>query len=248
MKTNGIDLMVTIADRNRIERFVQLYKEHGMAFNITAFGKGTASSEVLKFLGLEASEKAILFSAVSRTRTKEVIRDAILKTRIDVPGNGILMTIPLSAVGGGRCIQYLTQGQEKEGEDLMKNLQEEIRAEGTEAKEETFNPAFHLIVAITNEGHSDLVMDAARAAGAAGGTIVRAKGTGTATAEKFFGVSLAAEKEMVFIVAKAKERNPIMSEIIRQAGMDSDAKSIVFSLPVDRIAGLRLLQDEDGDL
>ena len=102
MKTYGIDLMVTIANRNRIEKFIQLYREHGMSFNITAFGRGTASSDVLKFLGLDASEKAILFSAVSRTRSREVIRDAILKTRIDVPGNGILMTIPLSAAGGGR--------------------------------------------------------------------------------------------------------------------------------------------------
>ncbi|MBQ3107089.1 MAG: P-II family nitrogen regulator [Firmicutes bacterium] len=248
MKTYGIDLIVTIANRNRIEKFIQLYREHGMSFNITAFGRGTASSDVLKFLGLDASEKAILFSAVSRTRSREVIRDAILKTRIDVPGNGILMTIPLSAAGGGRCIQYLTQGQEKEGENLMKNLQEEVRKESEEKKEETFNPSFHLIIAITNEGYSDQVMDAARSVGASGGTIVRAKGTDKATAEKFFGVSLAAEKEMVFIVAKAKERNVIMSEIIRQAGMDSDAKSIVFSLPVDRIAGLRLLEDDDSSL
>ena len=107
---------------------------------------------------------------------------------------------------------------------------------------------YELIITICSGGHTDTVMDAARAAGAAGGTVVHAKGTGAISAKKFFGLSIAAEKEMVFIVAKAKERNVIMSEIIRQAGMDSDAKSIVFSLPVDRIAGLRLLEDDDSSL
>ena len=63
-----------------------------------------------------------------------------------------------------------------------------------------------LIMAIMNEGYSDTVMDAARSAGAGGGTVLHAKGTGRARAEKFFGVSLADEKDVVYIVAHAEER------------------------------------------
>ena len=58
-----------------------------------------------------------------------------------------------------------------------------------------------LIMAIMNEGYSDTVMDAARSAGAGGGTVLHAKGTGRARAEKFFGVSLADEKDVVYINA-----------------------------------------------
>lgn len=36
---------------------------------------------------------------------------------------------------------------------------------------------YELIIAIVNCGHADTVMDAARAAGAAGGTVLHAKGT-----------------------------------------------------------------------
>ena len=35
-----------------------------------------------------------------------------------------------------------------------------------------------LIIVILNEGYSDMVVDAARSAGAAGGTVLHAKGTG----------------------------------------------------------------------
>lgn len=64
-------------------------------------------------------------------------------------------------------------------------------------------------------------------------------------AEKFLGVSLAAEKEMIFIVAKREQKNGIMKAVMEQAGMESKAKSIVFSLPVTDTAGLRLIDDSD---
>lgn len=100
-----------------------------------------------------------------------------------------------------------------------------------------------LIVVILNQGYVDLVMDAARDAGAYGGTVIHAKGTGMEQAEKFMGVSLAAEKEMIFIVAKKEQKNQIMQAIMEKAGLDSKAKSIVFSLPVTDTAGLRLIED-----
>ena len=51
------------------------------------------------------------------------------------------------------------------------------------------------------------------------------------------------EKEMIFIVAKKEQKNDIMKAVMKQAGLDTKAKSIVFSLPVTDTAGLRLLED-----
>jgi len=100
-----------------------------------------------------------------------------------------------------------------------------------------------LIIVIANQGNIELVMDAARGAGAYGGTVIHARGTGMEIAEKFMGVSIAAEKEMIFIVAKTEQKNGIMKAIMEKAGADSRAKSIVFSLPVADTAGLRLIED-----
>lgn len=103
--------------------------------------------------------------------------------------------------------------------------------------------AHDLIIVIANRGYIELVMDAARGAGAYGGTVLQAKGTGMEHAEQFMGVSLAAEKEMIFIVTKTEQKNSIMKAIMEQAGPDSEAKAIVFSLPVTDTAGLRLIED-----
>ena len=102
------------------------------------------------------------------------------------------------------------------------------------------NTKYELIVVIANHGYSEEVMDAARAQGAGGGTVIHAKGTGLEKAEKFLGVSIADEKEMIFIVAKTEMKNAIMRSIMENAGLESRARSVVFSLPVTDTAGLRL--------
>ena len=102
---------------------------------------------------------------------------------------------------------------------------------------------YELILAIANEGHTDDVMDAARSAGAAGGTILHGKGTGSAAAEKFFGLTIAAEKELILIVSRAEEKAAIMKAILERTGPGTEAGAIVFSLPVTRTAGFSLIED-----
>ena len=101
-----------------------------------------------------------------------------------------------------------------------------------------------LIMVIINEGHTDTVMDAARSAGAAGGTVLHAKGTGAKQAERFLGVSIAEEKELIIIVSKASEKAAIMKAIAENCGPGTPSGAISFSLPISAVAGLRVLEDD----
>ena len=101
-----------------------------------------------------------------------------------------------------------------------------------------------LIIAIVDKGNTDTVMDSARSAGANGGTVVRAKGTGAELA-KFFGVSISEEKEMVYIVARRDNRDSIMKAIMEKAGANTNAHGVVFSLPVDSVVGLKAFEHLD---
>ena len=109
---------------------------------------------------------------------------------------------------------------------------------------------YELLVVIANQGYTDIIMDAAREENAGGGTVIHAKGTGMEKAEKFLGVSLVNEKEMVFIVVKSGMKNRIMKAIMDKAGLKSKAQSIMFSLPVTSTAGMRLMEEvaEDSEL
>ena len=220
-------MMTTIVDRKIVNKFNDLYEENNLNVHLWALGLGTASNDILDYLGLDNPEKAVAFSVIQEASWINLKKQLQKKLQIDAPGGGIAFITPLSSIGGTKALQFLleTQDYQKQEESTLKNTTHE------------------LIVVIAEHGYTNLIMDAARVAGAFGGTIIHAKGTGMEAAEKFMGVSLAAEKEVVFIVSKTEEKNAIMQAIMKDAGLDSKAKSIVFSLPVTDTAGLRLLDD-----
>lgn len=221
-------MMVTITDRNRKKKFEEFYKKNEHMVFFTTLGRGTANSEMLDYFGLEESEKVIILSVVTEETWKKLRREMIVKMQIDVPGTGIAFIVPVSSIGGKKVLQYLIGGQEfeKEEETVLKDTK------------------YELLVAIANQGSIDNVMDAARSANAGGGTVIHAKGTGMEKAEKFLGVSLAEEKEIILIVAKTSQKNEIMKAIMEQAGLESKEKAIVFSLPVTSTVGVRMPEEE----
>ena len=224
-------MMVAITNRAMKHKFQEFYKENDHMTVFGTLGRGTANSAVLDYFGLEAYEKMISFSVVTEEMWRKLKRGLIINMQIDVPGTGIAFIIPLSSVGGKKVLQYLIQNHdyEKEEETILRETD------------------YELLVIIANQGCIDTVMDAARSANAGGGTVIHAKGTGMDSAEKFLGVSLAAEKEIILIVTKTKDKNQIMKAIMEKAGLESKEKAIVFSLPVTSTAGLRMREDEIGD-
>jgi len=94
-----------------------------------------------------------------------------------------------------------------------------------------------LILCIINNGFSDLVMDAAKREGATGGTIFHARGTGNKEIEKFFGISVSPEKEVVLIVVPREKKDAIVSAIYKDAGLDTKGQGIIITLPVSDFIG-----------
>ena len=224
----GLYMMAVITNRNMKDRFKSFFEENGQAVFFETPGRGTASSEVLDYFGLEATEKMVYLAIVTDNMWKKLKRGLIVRLQIDVPGTGIAFTVPLSSIGGKKALQYLIQDQEYVKE-------EESELKGTK---------YELLIAIANQGSIDAVMDAARSANAGGGTVIHAKGTGTEGARKFLGVSVAEEKEMIFIVARTEEKNKIMKAIMEKTGLGSKEKTVIFSLPVTDTAGLRILEED----
>lgn len=224
----NIYLMTTIVDRKMIQKYLALYRANDLHIMYVTLGSGTASNEIMDYLGLDSSEKAVAISVVEEQNWQKIKRLLQKKLQIDAPAGGIAFTIPLSSVGGRKTLEFLLEKSDyqKQEESILKNTDHE------------------LIVVISQQGYTNIIMDAAREAGAYGGTIIHAKGTGTAETEKFMGVTIAAEKEIVYIVSKTEQKNKIMKAIMEKAGLNSKAKAICFSLPVTDTAGLRLLEDE----
>ena len=97
---------------------------------------------------------------------------------------------------------------------------------------------FKLIVTIVNSGFSTQVMDAAREAGATGGTIIYSSGAGAHEAEKLFGIAVSPEKETVLILSPASGAENIMRSVIKKAGLNTLGAGLCFALNVDSVLGV----------
>lgn len=94
------------------------------------------------------------------------------------------------------------------------------------------------IVSIVNRGFTDLVMEAAKQAGARGGTVLTGRGSGNKEAEAFFGVTVTPEKEIVLILVEKELCDAVLSSINRGAGMNTKGMGIAFALPVYDLVGI----------
>lgn len=220
-------MMVTITNRNLTKKFTSFYQEMGVDISVITVGRGTAASEILDYFGLDGAEKSVMIQVVTGEKWKELKYGLQRKMQIDIPGIGIAFIVPVSSMGGKKALNYLTNGL-----NFVKGEESSLK-----------DTKYELLVVIANQGYTDLIMDAAREVHAAGGTVIHAKGTGTQHAEKFLGVTLVPEKEIVFIVVRKEQKNDIMRAIMDKAGLESKARSIVFSLPVTDTAGMRLIEE-----
>ena len=218
-----LNLVVTILNRTR-EKFLRtIVKELGIPFSFTVLVRGTATRSHLDFYGLEQTEKAVVVFIADAKSTDELFHIAKQRMFIDVPGNGIMMSTPLKSVGGGNTLAFLTNNTDRDdGAPDLSNITHE------------------LVMVICNHGFTDDVMDVARSIGAGGGTVLHAKGTGAALAKKFYGVTLAEEKEIILIAVQSTERSGIMREITAQCDPKTKAGAISFSLPLTQITGIRM--------
>ena len=97
---------------------------------------------------------------------------------------------------------------------------------------------YKCILAIVNSGFSEEAMEAARACGARGGTVLHGRGTISKEAEKFFNITIQPEKEIVMILARSEKIDAMLKGLYAAIGTSTPAQGIVFAIPVDETVGL----------
>ena len=221
----NVYLFITIIKKADGKEFTDFFLEHSVSPIYSTIGRGMTSSKKLSLLGLEQSEKLVMQSIVTTSKMYE-LKSALTKTMsIDLPDRGIALAVPLSSIASKRVLDHILTEQATDDTQIQTSTERKIDME--------------LIVAICIKGNSDKIMDAARAAGARGGTVVKAKGTASGS-DMFFGMAISDEKEIIYIVARKEEKSDIMKAIASYTN-EHGTHPITFSLPVTETAGFRLL-------
>lgn len=223
-KKQKAKVLISIVNKGDEHSLKEILDDVSVSLSFVFPGRGTARSAVLDYLGIGQTEKSVLISLIPEYDEDAIMREIRAKLALYLVGRGISFTIPLSAVSEiiANGITGASTNKTMEGKKIMSDGERQ----------------YHLIVAAVAANHTDEAMEAARSAGAAGGTIIRARSIDNKKAGQFVGITLTTEQELLLILAKKESKMAIMQAISETAGLKSEAGGVIFSMPVDKTAGI----------
>lgn len=194
--TEGFTLVAAVVPRGKAEALSREARGAGAGGGTIVMARGASESAFLRFLALGETSKEIALAIVPAAVKRQVIGALVAATERERKNFGELFTIDAA--------DFFKPNQSEEGGGAMER--DETAKDGGSAERE-------LITVIANSGYADDIMDAARAAGAEGGTVINARGTADPSDEKFFGMEIVPEKDMVEILAKTGDAQRIFDAI-----------------------------------
>ena len=195
-KQSAGKLLIAVVEKHRCDAAVEAARKAGAPGGTVLMGRGTAQNKWLRLLGLDDVEKELLYTLLPAHLVRPVM-DALHHAPALAKTRGILFTVDvLEAVRTSVPAASFSPSQE----DSMSDHR-------------PAQSGYELLSVIVNHGSADQVMDAARSAGATGGTVIHARGTARPDDATFFGITIVPEKELVMILCPADKSERIMDSI-----------------------------------
>lgn len=219
-------VLMLIASPKLADKAEGLFHREGIPVVHRCHAVGTANSEMQDILGMGGIDKSMFLELLPKPAADGLLRILYKELRLAQPGSGIACTLPIT--GANAVLFRMLSGLNR------------TETPGAKKEENNMTDSKHmLIAAVVNQGYSEQVMDAARAAGAAGGSVIHSRhivGDGVDTS--FWGLHFQEEKEIILIIAGQESKLPIMKAIGDSCGMRTEAQGLVVSLPIDTVLGL----------
>ncbi|MCR4939210.1 MAG: transcriptional regulator [Treponemataceae bacterium] len=213
-------LIVSVIPQNSAGLITTVANSSGAAGASVLLGRGTASNAIIQLLGLGDTSKEIVLTVVDEKISAEVI-SAIKKAVAEKKHFGVVfsMAVP-SFIRSGEVADSDEKPQKiiNSGDDNMADIKN--------------TDSYEMINIIVNKGYAEDAMAAARKAGAGGGTILSARGTAKEGDEKFFGMEIVPEKEMLLILVPSDKKNDVLSAVKALPCFEKAGSGIIFSSEV----------------
>jgi nitrogen regulatory protein PII len=225
-KIKPLSLLVAIVDMNQGEKVSMFLNEHGYRFHFVSIAEGTAPTEIRSYWGFGETEKSIVWGLIPKDNSKYIFSILNEEFHLTKPNTGIAFIVPIKSFADPIIASHIASCGDKPNdnntEDGGKKMEDRV---------------YSLLMAIVKKGFSDEVMEAARAVGARGGTIMKARGTGEHEIVKFLGITIEPEKDIILILTKQENRSAIMKTIYEKAGLHTEGNGLIIALPVDEVLG-----------
>lgn len=211
------ELMTVLVNCGVGSKVLQIARTFGFKGGTVLLGTGTVSSGILNFIGLDEVRKEIIMMIAPKHLLDSHFEELAAELKLKKPNHGIAYTTPIGElIGAGSYKREAIPDKEREVESVYK--------------------AINVVV---DRGVAEEVIEAATKAGAGGGTIINARGSGIHESSKLFAMEIEPEKELVIILAKTEIVDAIIEAIRVDVRIDEPGRGILFVQDVTRTYGIR---------
>jgi hypothetical protein len=232
---NSLKLMFVVTEADKAENAMRLLRRWHISLAHQFHADGTATSETLNIFGLGGTAKTMSVCVVPGFLSQEFLREAEETLKLKKRGAGIAFTAPISGIAS-QAANLINDGysrQQTRGDERIESGLDEPKEEKKEN-----GLALSLIVASVAQGYGQTAAAAAREAGATGGTLWNARKAETEAHSSALGLAINGEREILTILAPKFIKIDIMKAINTACGINTEARGIVISLPVEAAVGL----------
>ncbi len=212
---SSFKLFFSVVPHGKGEKLTRSAMENGCRGGTVLMGRSLAKTNLVAMLGLGETSKDIIMMLVEN-EISDSVKNAIIRASSKEKRHfGELFSVGIDSL-----------------------LKAGSVAESTETcmEEDTMNTQNEMITVIVNKGYADDVMAAARRAGAGGGTVVNARGTAKETDERFFGMHIVSEKEMLIMVVPSDKKQTVIEAIRELKCLKDPGMGIAYSGKVEDFA------------
>lgn len=210
------ELVYVVVNYGMGSRILHKAKEYGISGGSIFLGKGTVNNSLLNFLSLYDERKEIVLLGTDNHTADHALVELNKEFQFEKPNHGIVFTTSACEIIGSRC--YKSEKNE-EGRGVNKLM-------------------YQNIITIVNRGKAEEVIEAAKAAGSKGGTIINARGSGVNETSKLFNMDIEPEKEMVIILSKEDITEAIVTSIREKLEIDKPGNGIIFIQNINKAYGI----------
>jgi nitrogen regulatory protein PII len=210
------ELIYVVVNYGMGSRILHKAKEYGISGGTIFLGKGTVNNSLLNFLSLYDERKEIVLLGTDNHTADHALVELNKEFQFEKPNHGIVFTTSACEIVGSRC--YKSEENE-EGRGVNKLM-------------------YQNIITIVNRGKAEEVIEAAKAAGSKGGTIINARGSGVNETSKLFNMDIEPEKEIVIILSKEDITEAIVTSIREKLEIDKPGNGIIFIQNINKAYGV----------
>ena len=215
-ETLSLELVCVIVNDGLGSRVMKSAKQNGFSGGTITFGKGTANSRLLDYLGLSDIRKEIIYLAAEQSTAYQALEKINKEFQFHKPNHGIAFTTSLCGVFGSK----------------------NVNCEKPENRKGEGHPMYQVITIIVDKGNAEDVVRAAEKAGSKGGTILNGRGSGVHETSKVFAMEIELEKEIVLILSEVEKTEAIVSSIRKDLKIDEPGNGIIFVQDVNKTYGI----------